>query len=288
MNIRAAFLFMTLLVVLAGAGCLQESKVPEAPPTTPGANSPVATTHQVAMVLLLDNVTGETMQALSGIDLATSRAATALGKTGLSGPGAEAVLAAAAMSDPAVLTVITITPDGTVAAAEPWDAKVLVGQNIGDQDVVRKVLGTQKPLMSDLFPLAQGGEAVAIEYPVFSADGRCIGAVSTTFSPYELFAPIAEHATAGTPYSFMVAQPGGRILYDPDPQEVGKETFNETLYAEYPGVLTFAREYAANRSGYATYSFYATGFGAVVEKEAFWTTAGLHGAEWRIIVIGEV
>ena len=131
--------------------------------------------------------------------------------------------------------------------------------DIGDQAVVRQVLETRQPLMSELFPLVQGGTAVVIEYPVFGSDGRFTGVVSTAFSPYDLVAPIAENATAGTAYSFMVAQPDGRALYDPEPQEVGKETFNETLYAEFPGIPGFARQYEWNSSGYATYSFYDTG-----------------------------
>ena len=74
------------------------------------------------------NVTNETVQALIGIDQVTSNAAMALGKTGISGPDANAVLGEAVASNPAVLTAITIDTDGTVLSAEPADAKVLLGQ----------------------------------------------------------------------------------------------------------------------------------------------------------------
>jgi hypothetical protein len=287
-RLRCAMLFFIALLILAGAGCLQEHRGPAVTSSGMAVNAAEATPQQIAMVLILDNVTDETVQALIGIDQVTSNAAIALGKTGISGPDADAVLGEAVASNPAVLTAITIDTDGTVLSAEPADAKVLLGQDIGDQAVVRQVLETRQPLMSELFPLVQGGTAVVIEYPVFGSDGRFTGVVSTAFSPYDLVAPIADNATAGTPYSFMVAQPDGRVLYDPDPQEVGKETFNETLYAEFPGVLEFTRQYVINSSGYATYSFYDTGFGKEVNKEAFWTTLGLHGTEWRIIVIAKM
>jgi hypothetical protein len=287
MNFRAVLLVTIVLLLLAGAGCLQEHRGPAMTSTGIAVNATEAKPQQIAMVLLLDNVTNETVQALIGIDNATSNAAMALGKTGISGPDANAVLGEAVASNPTVLTAITIDTEGTVLSTEPESAKVLIGQDIGDQAVVQQALETRQPLMSELFPLVQGGDAVVIEYPVFGSDGRFTGVVSTAFSPYDLVAPIADNATAGTPYSFMVAQPDGRVLYDPDPHEVGKETFNETLYAEFPGVLEFARQYAENSSGYATYSFYDTGFGKVVNKEAFWTTVGLHGTEWRVIVIGE-
>ncbi len=288
MNFRAVLLIATILLLLAGAGCLQGQRGPAVSSTSMAVNETEATPQQIAMVLLLDVVTDETVQALITIDQVTSDTAIGLGQTGISGPDADALLEQALASNPEVLTVITIDMDGKVLSAEPENAKMLVGQDIGDQDVVRRALKTRQPLMSELIPLVQGGYAVVIEYPIFASDGRFTGVVSTAFSPYELVAPIAENATAGTPYSFMVAQPGGRVLYDPDPQEVGKETFNETLYAEFPGILEFARQYGMNSSGYATYSFYSTGFGKVVNKEAFWTTVGLHGTEWRIIVIGEV
>jgi hypothetical protein len=288
MNFRAVLLVTIVLLLLAGAGCLQGQRGPAVRSMNIAVNATEATPQQIEMVLLLDNVTGETLQGLTGIDQATSKAAMDLGKTGISGPEADAALNQALASNPAVLTMITIDPNGTVVSAEPNSAKVLIGQDIGDQAAVQQALETRQPLMSELIPLAQGGHAVIIEYPIFASGGQFTGVVSTAFSPYELVAPIAENATAGTPYSFMVALPGGRVLYDPDPMEVGKETFNETLYAEFPGILEFARQYGMNSSGYATYSFYSTGFGKLVNKEAFWTTVGLHGTEWRIIVIGEV
>jgi hypothetical protein len=288
MNFRIILSVTVILLLLVGAGCLQERRSPGGASTSIAVNATEATPQQIEMVLLLNNVTNETVQALTGIDQATSNAAIALGRNGISGPEASAVLERAMASGPAVLTVITIDTDGTVLSAEPESATVIVGQDIGDQDVVCQALTTRQPLMSGLFPLAQGGDAVVIEYPVFASGGHFTGVVSTAFSPYRLVAPIAANATAGTPYSFMVAQTDGRVLYDSDFQEVGKETFNETLYAEFPEILEFARQYAGNSSGYATYSFCSTGFRKIVHKEAFWTTAGLHETEWRVIVIGEV
>ena len=57
----------------------------------------------------------------------------------------------------------------------------------------------------------------------------------------------------------MVTLTDGRIMYDPDPQEVGKETLNETLYADFPEILNSAPIMSWNRSGHTTYSFYDTG-----------------------------
>jgi len=186
-----------------------------------------------------------------------------------------------------VLTMITYDTNGSVVAAEPESVKVLVGENLADQEVVKRALAEKVPVMSDMFPLAEGGNGVVIERPINSADWEYLGVMSTMFMPYDLIRPITENAANGTPYSFMVIETGGHILYDPDPGEVGKETFGDALYVQFPEIDRVARHVAANRSGYDTYSFYGTGSDKVVRKETFWSTASLHGTEWRVMVIGE-
>ena len=266
-----------LAALLLGAGCLEDPVVPPATPPTGHA----------AMLLLLDDAAGKIQDALNGLDQATAGAAGALETPGISGPVADTELGRIVASQPVVQDVITYNQDGHVLSAEPEDAKILVGQRLGDQAVLQAI-ATRQPLLSDLFPLARGGYGVVIVHPVFSADGTFTGVVSTAFSPYELVAPIVLNVSRGTPCTFMVVQTGGRVLYDPDPEEVGRETFDETMYAEFPEIIAFARQYSGNRTGYGTYSFHSTGFGEIVRKEAFWTTVGVHGTEWRVMVIREL
>lgn len=277
---RNFFLIAVVTGLLLVAGCLQEQTAQIPPTPTPLAG-------HAAMEQALGNVTGSVQSALDRLDFTISDAAGALGTTGLAGPAADAVLAKAADSHPAVMNAITYDQDGTVLAAEPGEAKVLVGQDLIGYAIVQKAVTEREPLMSELLLLAEGGDGVVIAHPVFSMDKEFAGVVSMAFSPDALVRPIADSTASGTPYSFMVAQPGGRVLYDPDPEEVGRETFNETLYAEFPEILDLARNYAAHRTGYDTYSFHRTGSGEVVSKETFWDTVELHGTEWRVLVIGE-
>lgn len=279
---RHPFLPVILLILatLVGAGCLQQE--------SPGKTIPTHHPHHATMEALLGNVTSSIQESLVSSDLVVSDVAADLGRTGISGPGAEAVLREAVGSHPLILTMITYDRNGTVQTAEPESAKVLVGQDLSGQENVRKSLSTGEPLMSDLFPLSQGGFGISISHPVHSRHGEFIGVVSMVFLPYELITPPVEREVNGTPYSFQVLETDALILYDPDPVEVGKETFNETFYAEFPGIERVARQVVANHSGYDTYSFYSTGYGRIVEKETFWSTASLHGTEWRVMVIGEV
>ena len=273
------FLLLILTAHLLGAGCLQEP----APP--PGEAAMAGPGHE-AMLMLLGDAATRMQEGLNDLDRATAAAVLPLETTGLSGPTADAELGRIVASHPAVWDVVTYDLDAVVLAAEPETAKALIGQVLDVQPTLEAI--TEQPLMSDLFPLERGGDGVVIVHPVLSADGTPTGAISTAFVPWELIAPIAGDVSRGTPYTFMVAQTEGRIVYDPDQEEIGRETTGESLYEDFPEIQEFALNYAENRSGYGTYSFYSTGFGEIVRKEAFWTTIGLHGTEWRVFVIGEI
>ncbi|HOT02772.1 MAG TPA: cache domain-containing protein [Methanolinea sp.] len=266
-------LFAILLIFLLGAGCLHEHTK--------------AAAEKEVMLAILGNASGAIQYVLGELDTTASMTAASLEKTGLAGADAEAVLEEGIASHPLVLTMITYDVNGTVVAAEPESVKVLVGQNLSGQEVVQRALAEKVPLMSAMFPLAEGGDGVVIEHPVRSSDGEFLGVLSTMFMPYDLIRPFADDESNGTPYTFMVIETGGHILYDPDPDEVGKETFGDALYAQFPEIDRVARRAAANRSGYDTYIFYGTGTDKVVRKETFWSTVGLHGTEWRVMVIGE-
>lgn len=270
-------LMVVLASLLFGTGCLQETQAPV----------PKAADH-TAMQRMLGNVTGDLQSSLDALDYTIADVAEVLGTTGISGPAADEPVGKLASYHPAILDVITYDPNGTVLAAEPAGAKVLLGQNLGGYEIVKKAISTQESQMSELLSLAEGGTGAVVTRPVFSTGGAFLGTVSVAFSPYGLVAPVAAGAMEQAPFSYMVAQTDGRILYDPDIREVGKETFNETLFAGFPEIIELARQYSGNRTGYDTYSFYGTGSGKLVSKETFWNTISLHGTEWRVLVIREI
>ncbi|MBP1927702.1 hypothetical protein J2741_000249 [Methanolinea mesophila] len=245
-------------------------------------------TGQKEMLVYLNLLQGEIDGALAGLDGQVEATAGNLTATGLAGADADAELNDALAADPSVTTAITIARNGTCLAAVPESVASLVGEDLGGREVVRETFEKKVPIMTDVIPLHEGGQAAIIEYPVFGEDECLAGAMSITFDPYLLCKEKIEPVLNGTPYTAMVAEAGGRVLYDPDPEEVGKETFNESLYEAFPEILAFAHTYAGNWSGHATYSFYDTGFSRTVQKEAYWTTVGLYGTEWRLIIIREL
>lgn len=272
-----------VLLGVCACGCIG------APVQTDTHNSSLAdAVEQKEMLVLLSLLQGEIDGALLGLDAQVAETALNLTVSGISGAGAESQLAESLAADPSVTTAITIGRNGTCLAAVPGEVGSLVGEDLSERPVVKATFERKVPVMTDVVPLHEGGYAAIIQYPVFSADERLIGATSITFDPYPFLKERIEPVLNGTPYTAMVAGTGGRVLYDPDPAEIGKETFNESLYEGFPEILEFARSYADNRSGHATYSFYSTGSSRVVQKEAYWTTVGLYSADWRLFIIREI
>ncbi|MDE4908756.1 hypothetical protein L0665_09070 [Methanogenium marinum] len=268
--------------VIFTAGCLhtEESPAPTCDDTAAHAEmQQILSTLQGDIntrLLILDTTAAETAGELSEMGLDASCACNYV-------PLSTLLYAA-----PSCKTVITVGRDGTVLTGLPASkTDMLIGKNLGNQTVIQELFSTRQALMSDLFPLAQGGYASVIEYPVFNEEEKLAGLVSLSFAPDVIIGEYAVPAVEDTPYTIMAAQTDGRVLYDADPEEIGKETFNESLYEDFPEILDFAHHYAGNWSGYDTYAFYDTGFGEVVQKEAYWTTIGIHGTEWRLIIIRE-
>jgi polar amino acid transport system substrate-binding protein len=281
MNRYRIILFLVALpLFLFCAGCVQEQGTPNVTVSTP------VPTHET-MLQVLDRVTGETQAALDLLNSTVSDAAIKLGKTGISGPEADAVLVKLPTDNPAIINVITYDPNGTVLAAEPASAHMLIGRSISGYEIVRKTLTIREPAMTEVIPLAEGGNGSVLAYPVFSADGNFTGVVSIAFSPYKLIAPVTEKAMEQAPFTFTVAQTGGLLLYHADSELVGKQTFNESVFAGFPEILDLARQYSGNQTGYGTFPFYSIQTGQIVQKETWWDTVRLHGTEWRVLVIGE-
>ena len=266
-----------VLSLLASAGCLQEQKVPG------DVNNTTTIRHEI-MQKLLHEMTGSIQSELCMFNFSIDEVSYHLGESGLSGPKADSMLADLASYHPAILSAITIDTNGTVLSAAPDNAKILIGQNIADQEAISQVLSTRQPVMSKYFTLRQGGEGVPMVYPVFSPSGEFLGALSMTFSPSILVARYAEELEGWAPFMYAVAQPDGVLLYHSNPALAGKQALDEPFFEQFPEILDFVRRSDTERTGYATFSFYKEGSTEIVPKETFWDTGYLYDSEWRVFV----
>jgi branched-chain amino acid transport system substrate-binding protein len=147
-----------------------------------------------------------------------------------------------------------------------------------------RLFNTQKPVLSHNFQAVEGFEAADLEYPVFSDINEITGALSVLFKPDVLLRNIISPIVQGQSFSIWAMQPDGRVIYDIDEEEIGKNTFLDPIYQSFPQLLALGQQMTTNLSGTGQYEFLNTGMQNIVKKEAVWVTVGLHGTEWRLIL----
>ena len=279
---RASLLPICLLLAFAAAlaaGC--SSAPPDGTPFVPTTGAPP---EDADPSVVLPMLAGDVNATLEEMDRNTASAAAELGATGLSGDGANASLARLAASSPYAVDAVTITPEGRIAAVMPAEYGAAVGTDVGDQAHVQRSLADRRPLLSDLFRSVEGAETSVIQYPVTGTDGVFLGLVSLAFEPAMLLADRSDRTLAGTTLKAWAMAPDGRVIFDADPNRVGRNAITDPAYAGYPEFVATARRIASEPAGTGSYSFTPPG-GATVKQEAHWATAGLHGTEWRVVVV---
>jgi len=223
-------------------------------------------------------------RTLEELDRNVASAATELGSTGLSGAGADTVLARLAASSPHLADAVTIKPDGRIAAARPEEFAGIVGSPAGDQALVRAGIEGGGPVMSGVFRAVEGFDAVSLSHPVRGPDGAILGLVSVLVEPELLFADRVDRAVSGTTLAAWAMTPDGLVLYDADPGRIGRNVVTDPAYEGYPEFVATAERIGAEPAGSGSYTIAPPG-GAAVKQEVAWATAGLHGAAWRVVVV---
>ncbi|MDD1716783.1 MAG: cache domain-containing protein [Methanoregulaceae archaeon] len=237
---------------------------------------------------LLLRVQGNVSGVLHSMDEATTEAARELTETGLTGDEAESILNRTSKATPYVIDCITVDPKGIILAIEPEQYKGVIGENIGNQIHFVRLSRERIPVMSGMIPTVEGIPAVDIASPVFSTDGLFIGATTALISPGDLFADQMSGIQDRAGYDFSVMQTNGLIIYDTDAMQVGRVLFDDPFFEPYPSLIDFGRQVAASEAGYGMYSFLDRSHERNVTKQAYWSTAGIRGTEWRLVISKEV
>lgn len=252
----------------------------------PGEPGPGAVTEQYEMQKALFKAEGSVGQDLAAMDTTVTGGAVRIGALGFNGTETKAELVK--MGDfPWAVDTITIDDRGTINNVEPESYNSVIGENLSDQVHLQRLYSQKVPVMSDVILSVEGVPAVDIASPVFSPDGKFIGATTLLFNPEQLFEKNTPEKPDGTPWHIMVMQKDGLIVYEPDTVQIGKNAFSDPLFKPFPDLIAFAGKISRERVGNGTYTF-TDGKGMNVTKEAMWTTVGIRGAEWRLVIIRAV
>jgi hypothetical protein len=146
---------------------------------------------------------------------------------------------------------------------------------------VAKMIATRMPVMSDVFQPRGGKNGAAISAPMFGAEGKFIGAVSTLFHVPDLMNAILPR---GSGFTFTVMQLDGAVIYDTDKAQIGMNALKGD-YDAFPELVATARRMEGESSGHSHHSYFVDLEGKqVVEKSCRWITVGIHGASWRLAI----
>ncbi|HWQ18625.1 MAG TPA: hypothetical protein VN455_02530 [Methanotrichaceae archaeon] len=283
--VSAATLVTLLFCALAASG--QGADVPEGNVNASAANS------AADMPFMLLQIQADVQGSLDDLDSDVANASQDLSATGLDGDAARGVLAKLLETNSNLVEAVTFGKDGKIIAAECRGCEGGEGADISSQEHIAHVLKAKTPTLSNQLLLVEGYNGTALAYPVFSAQGEFMGGISAIIEPdrllNEMVAPQlhfnAHNRSNITDYSFWLMHLDGLIAYDRDASQIGKYLFVDPLYRPFPSLLELGHRIADERSGHGYYSFLVTeGNKSVVTKESYWTTAGLHGREWRLIV----
>jgi hypothetical protein len=279
-----------LIVIAAaiGTGCTNTPVPGESAVATPTAvqtqetlPAPVTLAHNAA----LDAVRESAQAALDRFDRDTAAAAAALGPTDMTGDEARRVLRELALASPAAIDATAVSKEGIMLTVEPAAYASAEGADISDQEQVRRLRETQKPVMSRVFATVEGVNATDLEHPVFAPSGEFNGSASLLFNPTVMLTMAVQEALAGRSAEVFVMDTDGLMLYDRDAAEVGTYTFSDPMYAGNRELLAIAERMRTEPEGTGSYTFAAEGSTAPARKEVAWASVGLHGTEWRVAAV---
>jgi polar amino acid transport system substrate-binding protein len=245
------------------------------------------------MLFILLQIQADVQGSLNDLDLNIANASYDLSATGLEGDATDEVLRQLLETNSNLFEAVTFSKEGKIIAAECRGCEGGEGVDISRQEHIAHVLKTKTPTLSKQFLLVEGYNGTALAYPVFSPQGEFLGGISAIIEPDKLLNAVVapqlhfntDNRSNITDYSFWLMHLDGLIAYDRDASQIGKYLFEDPLYEPYPSLLALGEKMIAARSGHGYYSFLVTeGSKKVVTKESYWTTAGLHGREWRLIV----
>lgn len=218
------------------------------------------------------------------IDEKLSSAASVIEKNGMEGEGPRAVIASIVAGSKCIISCCIINDKGFVRVAEPAVFQSLEGKSLSSQSHIKAALAAGKPVMSGIFKAEEGFESVVFAYPLKTEDGKISGCISALIRPDSFLATFIIPEIETNPLNIWAMQTDGMILYDRDPQEIGRNIFEDKYFQPYPELRGLARRICSEVRGSGNYSYPSKGARVMIEKHARWVSVGLYGRAWRLIM----
>jgi|WetSurMetagenome_2_1015567.scaffolds.fasta_scaffold67472_3 branched-chain amino acid transport system substrate-binding protein len=273
--IKKALFCGLILSVFLFAGCVQQEVKEETHAT--------AVDKAVILSKAVDGING----IFNRYDSILSTSARELSGKDYSSQDARDILTDALNKTPYAIEYAIVDAGDILVTIEPEQYKSSEGANISDQQHVKKLKATGKPVMSGIFTTVEGFDAAAIHYPIYSEDKNLSGELSLLIMPQTVIGETTKPMVEGAGLELWAMDVDGKILYDADTVEIGKNLFTDPAYQSYPELLSLGKSISNQKAGTGEYSFLRQGENVKVTKQAQWDTVELYGAEWRIVITRE-
>lgn len=193
---------------------------------------------------------------------------------------APAFLADRALYVPHLLYLMFIDTNGVVRHVGPG-YRFLVGLDLSQREWVKAALTTRKTMLSQAFLSLEGFHAVAFLAPVVR-EGQFVGVFCVAIRPGALLGEWVEIERKRASIDVWVMETSGRLLYDQDPEETGRNLFEDQLYTPHSGLVATARKAGAAPQGTARFELTPVG-GKPLALVAGWESVSAAGTSWRIV-----
>jgi sensor domain-cotaining protein len=239
----------------------------------------------IELPLVLSESRDGIFQVFQDLKRRLHQAAAKLAQSGLTGPAARQVLAELHRDSPHIVAGSANGPQGRWLTVEPAKFQQSKNHKIDKTAHMQRVLSSKQPAMSQAFKTSMGFVAVDARVPVLTADGRLLGSVGALIKPRILLARVIDPQSVIMPDELWAMDRQGRILFDSNPEEIGRNLFTDPMYQPYAGLRAMGKKMAASAQGLGFYKFLGKNLKQAVNKRCIWTSVGLFGTYWRLVYI---
>jgi len=239
------------------------------------------------MMSVLEKSKDGIASVFASIDKELSIAAKKLSGVDLKGEEARAIVGKLCKGRPYVIDCAIVDAAGKMLVVEPEEYRRYEGADIGKQTHIVALHQNKKPVLSDVFHSVEGVAIIDFGYPIFSDNGTFLGSVNMLVRQEALSRDIIMPFTEDMPCKAWIMQKDGLIIFDPDPNQIGRNIFTDELFRSFGVLVSFSKTVTLAEDGAGSYDFYARGLEdkTVVKKYAVWDTVSFYGTQWRIIVM---
>lgn len=169
---------------------------------------------------------------------------------------------------PELVEVSMLNAGGILKFIEPSEYKNFENTDLSKQEHIIRFFKDPKPGFTETFRTVEGFHGTVLSYPVYDSRKRLVGALHLLIHPEVLVNNLLRNMTITPEYELWIMQNDGTIVYDQDTQEIGKNLFNDPIYAGYDSLHRLGKSIAANKKGDGDYIYQALGHTGKVVKTA--------------------